>query len=527
MKSSENLQSLFIGDPSAVFTRMIQGSKAGDMGFFHVRRENNVVPAYMSSPKRKERPLILTSNQEFPKSEGDGYWRRFGAREPQRGNIERDGSYDVEFVPRSQIALKWGAMGPHGAGKCFLFSPTQQCYSGTHYATYKEQSYCLATHFAFVQTYMIFFISLYRMTFTTCPVKHIMVVEQVSRGITERMKKASIDMHKEQPGPTCPPTWSASLIPRCRQYRVPDDPDYIGGAKVDRQFTSPPCRESMFAHQWDDFKDGKLRAQDHPLFQRYREYLESIMTWSNRHNGRCDFFVRKGFTKALSTWYHFLLLVRNTGMGQQRLAEVEQARYRVKDILDRMKGEEKIQVTFRGVLPRRQRKAEMLCSVVRMIVTHNRVLNAMREIYSVCTDTHNLERREYNHFMGALMAYIVHCNTAGNECIYKMMHGSIYPPSDREPSETGLQKKSITRRDGVMVDYWVGVYGKGKTAERIRKESTYRGNFFVIDEVSRLLVEMYTRMRECWVKLSSNGERGTNNALQTWVVLEGITPQRN
>ncbi|KAK6732885.1 hypothetical protein RB195_016952 [Necator americanus] len=61
MKSSENLQSLFIGDPSAVFTRMIQGSKAGDMGFFHVRRENNVVPAYMSSPKRKERPLILTS----------------------------------------------------------------------------------------------------------------------------------------------------------------------------------------------------------------------------------------------------------------------------------------------------------------------------------------------------------------------------------------------------------------------------------------------------------------------------------
>ncbi|KAK6736945.1 hypothetical protein RB195_019565 [Necator americanus] len=477
------------------------------------------------------------------------------------------------------------------------------------------------------------------------------VVEQVSRGITERMKKASIDMHKvlapatsreyriyreifeqlrecgipvkgsyeepdvvtpvqtqdqmlkvmtdlrdqivrqigadftnepgpsgvesqaalpsvivkEQPGPTCPPTWSAPLIPRCRQYRVPDDPDYIGGAKVDKQFTSPPCKELMFAHQWDDFKDGYTEqrfnvpnslqtSQDHPLFQRYREYLESIMiipvdggssmeienkgraTYvsylcrfmlvamrSRRRLGRIvtmddaifssgmllSFFetiqkakvpvtTRKGFIKALSTWYHFLLLVLNTGMGQQRLAEVEQARYRVKDILDRMKGEEKIQVSFRGVLPRRQRKAETLYCVVRMIVAHNRVLNAMREIYSEFADTHNLERREYNYFMGALMAYIVHCNTARNECIYKMMYGSIYPPSDREPSETGLQKKSITRRDGVMEDYWVGVYGKGKTAERIREESTYRGNFFVIDEVSRLLVEMYTRMRE-WV----------------------------
>ncbi|KAK6732881.1 hypothetical protein RB195_016949 [Necator americanus] len=301
------------------------------------------------------------------------------------------------------------------------------------------------------------------------------------------------DEFKEQPGPTCPPTWSASLIPRCRQYRVPDDPDYIGGAKVDRQFTSLPCRESMFAHQWDDFKDGlgRIVTMDDAIFSSgiLLSFFETIQ------KAKVPVTTRKGFTKALSTWYHFLLLVRNTGMGQQRLAEVEQARYRVKDILDRMKGEEKIQVTFRGVLPRRQRKAEMLCSVVRMIVTHNRVLNAMREIYSVCTDTHNLERREYNHFMGALMAYIVHCNTAGNECIYKMMHGSIYPPSDREPSETG---KSITRRDGVMVDYWVGVYGKGKTAERIRKESTYRGNFFVIDEVSRLLVEMYTRMRE-WV----------------------------
>ncbi|KAK6767374.1 hypothetical protein RB195_026574 [Necator americanus] len=256
----------------------------------------------------------------------------------------------------------------------------------------------------------------------------------------------------------------------------------------------------------------KLRAQDHPLFQRYREYLESIMIIPVDGGSSME-IENKGRATYVSYLCRFMLVamrsrrrlgrivtmddaIFSSGMGQQRLAEVEQARYRVKDILDRMKGEEKIQVSFRGVLPRRQRKAETLYCVVRMIVTHNRVLNAMREIYSEFADTHNLERREYNYFMGALMAYIVHCNTARNECIYKMMYGSIYPPSDREPSETGLQKKSITRRDGVMEDYWVGVYGKGKTAERIREESTYRGNFFVIDEVSRLLVEMYTRMRE-------------------------------
>ncbi|KAK6732898.1 hypothetical protein RB195_016959 [Necator americanus] len=297
------------------------------------------------------------------------------------------------------------------------------------------------------------------------------VVEQVSRGITERMKKASIDMHKV-------------LVVVL-----------VENTAFTEKFSNNYASAESPLFPVSSLRLGRIVTMDDAIFSSgiLLSFFETIQ------KAKVPVTTRKGFTKALSTWYHFLLLVRNTGMGQQRLAEVEQARYRVKDILDRMKGEEKIQVTFRGVLPRRQRKAEMLCSVVRMIVTHNRVLNAMREIYSVCTDTHNLERREYNHFMGALMAYIVHCNTAGNECIYKMMHGSIYPPSDREPSETGLQKKSITRRDGVMVDYWVGVYGKGKTAERIRKESTYRGNFFVIDEVSRLLVEMYTRMREWYI----------------------------
>lgn len=58
------------------------------------------------------------------------------------------------------------------------------------------------------------------------------------------------------------------------------------------------------------------------------------------------------------------------------------------------------------------------------------------------------------------MSYIVQCNTARNECIYKMRYGSIFPSSrDESGAEglvtfTGLREKKIGTSRG-MQQYWV------------------------------------------------------------------------
>lgn len=72
------------------------------------------------------------------------------------------------------------------------------------------------------------------------------------------------------------------------------------------------------------------------------------------------------------------------------------------------------------------------------------------------------------HF-SAPMSYIVHCNTARNECVYKMVYGSIVPAPIivEDPDQTGTSRSGVRRasnglreipfgiEDGTVEQLWV------------------------------------------------------------------------
>ncbi|KAK6767357.1 hypothetical protein RB195_026561 [Necator americanus] len=209
---------------------------------------------------------------------------------------------------------------------------------------------------------------------------------------------------------------------------------------------------------------------------------------------------RMGFVKALASFYEFLRVNMGSDKGQDRLQELKQASHRARHILSKLKSEDKKLQSYRGVLPsRKPQKPEEPYCVARAIVTHTRVIEEMKRIYVEYERSLTISSGNYNYYTGALMSYIVHCNTARNECVYKMLYGSVFPPADRESSDTpprsGVQKATIPSGDGESEEFWVGVYPKGKNVDAVRDQTTFHGNFFVLDQVSLELVALYDVLR--------------------------------
>ncbi|KAK6742042.1 hypothetical protein RB195_009732 [Necator americanus] len=190
-----------------------------------------------------------------------------------------------------------------------------------------------------------------------------------------------------------------------------------------------------------------------------------------------------GFVKALASFYEFLRVNMGSDKGQDRLQELKQASHQARHILSKLKSEDKKLQSYRGVLPsRKPQKPEEPYCVAWAIVMHTRVIEEMKRIYVEYERSLTISSGNYNYYTGALMSYVVHCNTARNEYVYKMMYGSVFSPADRESSDTPPR-------------FRVGVYPKGKNVDAVREQTTFHGNFFVLDQMLLELVALYDVLR--------------------------------
>ncbi|VDM79068.1 unnamed protein product, partial [Strongylus vulgaris] len=160
---------------------------------------------------------------------------------------------------------------------------------------------------------------------------------------------------------------------------------------------------------------------------------------------------RAGFAKAISTFYKFVGANIDVAITTNlRSVVIQQAIERIETIAKNLRFEKKARESFRGVAPEAtaMKKGELYC-VARAVVQHKLVLQKLKSIYESFKANNSITMREYNYFIGALMCYIVQCNTARNECIYKMRVGSITPFEAR----TGLQLKEVAISYG-KAQYW-------------------------------------------------------------------------
>lgn len=126
-------------------------------------------------------------------------------------------------------------------------------------------------------------------------------------------------------------------------------------------------------------------------------------------------------------------------------------------------------------------KGEKYC-VVRAIVNHHEIEKKVAAILKAFDTSGEIFHSEYNFVMrfgcyhilklvltpylninddnsSAVMAYIIHCNTARNEVIYKMVYGSIVSASESAAgmTETGLRQIRLKTKNYGCLTFWVSM----------------------------------------------------------------------
>ncbi|VDN19258.1 unnamed protein product [Cylicostephanus goldi] len=207
--------------------------------------------------------------------------------------------------------------------------------------------------------------------------------------------------------------------------------------------------------------------------------------FSKLQKSRIPVETRMSFAKAIAGFYDFLSVHIDAAAGKQRLPAITQGRDRIAHILRKLREEGKSLSSYRAIRQPAVKEYEPY-AVARAIATDESIRSTLHSIYRQFGRTDNITRRQYNYFLGALMFYIVQCNTARNEVIYKMRYGSIVDFNEQGLAHTGLRPVELDVQSGPK-ELFVGAYPHPKSLNRLREQSSFTGGFFVLDEESRFL----------------------------------------
>ncbi|CAJ0598449.1 unnamed protein product [Cylicocyclus nassatus] len=163
---------------------------------------------------------------------------------------------------------------------------------------------------------------------------------------------------------------------------------------------------------------------------------------------------RLGFAQAIASFYDFLNVYIDAAASTFRLPAVAQARSRISYVIEGLRNELRSLSSYRAVRQAPAKEHEPYV-VARAIAKHRDILATLRCIYNKFGRTEFISRVQYNYFLGALMFYIIQCNTARNEVVYKMRFGSIVDFSEMGHAQTGLRRIELDV-DGDKKELFVG-----------------------------------------------------------------------
>ncbi|CAJ0608119.1 unnamed protein product [Cylicocyclus nassatus] len=268
------------------------------------------------------------------------------------------------------------------------------------------------------------------------------------------------------------------------------------GGPVEKVFKTAPNVELMFCYEMDDQAPGyykedyivpkkqknkwqgkvdvelkyyrKLDGRMHPLLREFEEYISEALP---------DALARKGNPLKNGTWGYvscinrfmlaamrarkrkFIDLRLEPVAGRERRDVLKHGKKLFLDYMAKLNVEEKQTLSFQGIVPSEKKKGEPYC-VARAVVEHKGVEEAVEKIMKIFEQKGTLQPAQYNYVMGALWCYIIHCNTSRNECIYKMMYGSICRSEEEDVTSvnewerTGLQEFVMDFGDEVEERLW-------------------------------------------------------------------------
>ncbi|CAJ0606093.1 unnamed protein product [Cylicocyclus nassatus] len=310
------------------------------------------------------------------------------------------------------------------------------------------------------------------------------------------------------------------------------------GGPVEKVFKTAPNVELMFCYEMDDQAPGyykedyivpkkqknkwqgkvdvelkyyrKLDGRMHPLLREFEEYISEALP---------DALARKGNPLKNGTWGYvscinrfmlaamrarkrkFIDLRLEPVAGRERRDVLKHGKKLFLDYMAKLNVEEKQTLSFQGIVPSEKKKGEPYC-VARAVVEHKGVEEAVEKIMKIFEQKGTLQPAQYNYVMGALWCYIIHCNTSRNECIYKMMYGSICRSEEEDVTSvnewerTGLQEFVMDFGDEVEERLWISSYPLPKSRARAAQEKIpFYGQYFVLDEKSKKWMDYYIKLR--------------------------------
>ncbi|VDM75449.1 unnamed protein product [Strongylus vulgaris] len=251
--------------------------------------------------------------------------------------------------------------------------------------------------------------------------------------------------------PVQPVTFAGEHIPRHLLYTCLYDELYEGGSHVPNVFRKQPMYDYIFHHELDAFdrnyymekytipatqREGawgrldenlkfwrRLKSNSHPLLQQfaanireslpeYIPYVERFMIVAMRARQRMRQVVTVDdviYSSEIIVMYMHRLKTEGATVGRKILLHH----------IALLNAEERQMSSLRGTAPDSaypSREGELYC-VARAIVDHADIEKSVEKLMRI-----------FDQKGRALWSYIVHCNTGRNECIYKMVYGSIFPP---------------------------------------------------------------------------------------------------
>ncbi|KAK6050691.1 hypothetical protein COOONC_11805, partial [Cooperia oncophora] len=178
--------------------------------------------------------------------------------------------------------------------------------------------------------------------------------------------------------------------------------------------------------------------------------------------------VRSMFAKAILSFYRFLQENIGTAAGSDRINGIQQAVALAEREVNRLKNENEMLSTFSGIsAERRLQELERYCAV-RAIVKSKRIDERVAYMVQAFNENGSINHYNYNYVMGAIMAYLVHCNAARNELCYKTRYGNMCGSGEGCSGLEPVEHRHVLRSE----QFWVGRYPLPKHHHRVREPTS-------------------------------------------------------